>query len=268
MSYANTDKTTHDGKPIHLIKFSYQTTVWRFTTGADDFDDSVNTWTASEISPLDDLTVSDNLERTPINITTKLTNPVAQLFRTSAIESSVTVEISEVHVDDNEIVLIYSGRILSRHVKMRGKKREAILKSEPLITAQKRPAIREKTGKTCPYVLYDSSTCKASKTPINGSILTISGTLLTVSNADSVPSGHLVAGYIETAEEKRMITAHSGTSVTVTTAMQGLAVGDSVNMYIGCDHTTNDCEGKHANIENFGGEPFIPTKNPHEGRLV
>lgn len=268
MTYIATDATTYSGQPVHLIKFDYQTTTYRYTTGAEDFNDGLNTWTAEEIEPLQNLSLSENLEKATIELVTRLENPIAQLFRTSAIESSVTVQIYETHVNDNEIVLIHSGRVLARHVKLTGKKREAVLKCEPLITAQKRPAIREKTGYTCPYVLYDGSTCKATKAPVFGTVLTVSGNSMTVSNADSVTSGYLVAGYIETSEEKRMITAHSGTSISVTTAMQGLEVGDAVTMYIGCDHTTSDCSGKHDNIVNYGGEPYIPSKNPHEGRMI
>lgn len=268
MTYSAVDQTTHDGEPIHLLKFTYQETIWRFTTGDEDFYDGIETWLASEIEPLGDLNVSDNLDRSPIQIVTKLTNPVAQLFRTSALESSVSLLVYEVHVEDAELSLLHTGRVLGRHVKMKGKKRTATLKSEPLITGQKRPAIRETTGKICPYVLYDASTCKATKNPIIGTIASFSGNSLVVTGADAVADGQLISGYIETTEEKRMITSHTGTSITVTTTMQGLEVGDSVNMYIGCDHSTQDCIDKHSNIENFGGEPFIPSKNPHDGRIV
>ena len=200
-----------------------------------------------------------------------LENPIAQLFRTSAVESSIALQIFEVHDDGEPTVdvrLIHTGRVLGRHVKLSGKNREAILKSEPLITAQKRPAIREKSGKTCPYVLYDPFTCKATQTPVFGTITAINGVVLTVDGAEAVAGNDLVGGYIETFEEKRMIVGHSGQTVTIHTVMQGLETGDAATMYIGCNHTTSDCERLHDNIPDFGGEPFIPSKNPHDRRIV
>ena len=266
--YLATDASTHDGKPIHLVRFDYQTTIYRYTTSDVDFFDGINTWDAYEISVPKDLAVSDNLERASVDLITRTDNPVAQLFRTNAVEATVSCSIYEVHRDDGEIVLIHSGRILARHVSFKGKKKEAKLKSEPLITAQKRPAIREKTSRTCPYVLYDSDTCKASKIGVPGTVASISGISLVITGADAEADGQFTGGYLETSEEKRMIVSHTGTSIGVTTAMQGLEVGDAVTMYIGCEHTTQDCIDKHDNILNFGGEPFIPEKNPHEGRLV
>jgi uncharacterized phage protein (TIGR02218 family) len=34
--------------------------------------------------------------------------------------------------------------------------------------------------------------------------------------------------------------------------------GDSVNLYPGCDKLPTTCDGKFANLLNFGGEPYIP----------
>lgn len=268
MTYIATDQSVHDGNPVHLIRFDYQSTTYRYSTGVSDFDDGDHTWTAHEISPIEDLTISDNVDRSPITLKTKLTNPVAQLFRTGAIEASVTCLIYEVHESDGEMVLIHSGRILGRYAKLEGKKREVELKSEPIITATKRPSIRERSGLLCGYVLYDPDLCRAVKTAIPGVVTSISGINLVISGASAAASGYLKNGYLETAEEKRMITAHSGDNITVTTVMQGLEIGDSVTMYIGCNHTTRDCNRKFSNIENFGGEPFIPSKNPHEGTMI
>ena len=268
MTYIATDRTRHGGNPVHLIRFDYQSTTYRYSTGVSDFDDGSHTWIAHEISPIEDMTISDNVDRSPITLKTKLTNPVAQLFRSGAIESSVTCLIYEVHETDGEMVLIHSGRILGRYAKLEGKKREIELKSEPIMTATKRPSIRERSGELCGYVLYDTCLCRATKNSIPGVVTAINGSALVVSGASSAPDGYLRTGYIETSQEKRMITYHSGDNIEVTTVMQGLEVGDTVTMYIGCNHTTSDCNNKHSNLDNFGGEPFIPRKNPHEGSIV
>ena len=268
MTYIATDQSRHGGNPVHLIRFDYQSTTYRYSTGVSDFDDGLHTWTAHEISPIEDMTISDNVDRSPITLKTKLTNPVAQLFRTGSIEASVTCLIYELHETDGEMVLIHSGRILGRYAKLEGKKREIELKSEPIMTATKRPSIREVSGLLCGYVLYDTSLCKATKNAIPGIVTSTSGINLVISGASSAPAGYLRNGYLETASEKRMIIGHSGDNIDVTTVMQGLEVGDAVTMYIGCNHTTSDCNNKFSNLDNFGGEPFIPSKNPHEGSIA
>jgi hypothetical protein len=46
---------------------------------------------------------------------------------------------------------------------------------------------------------------------------------------------------------------------------QGLAAGTTVTLFPGCDHTLATCSGKFSNTANYGGFPFMPTKNPFGG---
>lgn len=43
---------------------------------------------------------------------------------------------------------------------------------------------------------------------------------------------------------------------------------DWVYIYFGCNKTTDDCENKFDNINNFGGFPYIPINNPTSRSLV
>jgi hypothetical protein len=51
-------------------------------------------------------------------------------------------------------------------------------------------------------------------------------------------------------------------------AFDGIAVGQAVTLYPGCDHTTTTCDGKFSNLNNYGGFPHIPTKNPFGGSPI
>jgi hypothetical protein len=42
----------------------------------------------------------------------------------------------------------------------------------------------------------------------------------------------------------------------------GLASGAEVRAYAGCNRTLDECKTRFDNVANFGGMPFIPTKNP------
>ena len=46
------------------------------------------------------------------------------------------------------------------------------------------------------------------------------------------------------------------------------AVGDTIYLYPGCDRTLATCTAKFGNSANFGGFPFIPTKNPFGGSPI
>lgn len=62
-----------------------------------------------------------------------------------------------------------------------------------------------------------------------------------------------------------MITAHSGNVLTLVDGIDDLAVGSSVTLWPGCARTVNACADKFANLDNYGGLPFLPAKNPFSG---
>lgn len=41
-----------------------------------------------------------------------------------------------------------------------------------------------------------------------------------------------------------------------------IEVGSGVQLTAGCDHSTSTCQSRFDNLDNYGGFPFIPTKNP------
>lgn len=91
--------------------------------------------------------------------------------------------------------------------------------------------------------------------------------------ADVLPSGYFSGGYIEWEVaigivERRFISDHTDAALTVTSAVGTLPGGTPVKIYPGCDHTLATCNTKFANAINYGGMPYIPTKNPFGGSPV
>jgi uncharacterized phage protein (TIGR02218 family) len=136
-----------------------------------------------------------------------------------------------------------------------------------------RTGLRRLYQRHCPHVLY-GGLCRASAVThrVQGTVSGTSGTTVTVPAAAGVPAGHFSGGYATWSAggitEKRMIVSHAGESLTLASAPPGLAVGATVMLYPGCDHTLATCEAKFANSANFGGFPFIPTKNPFGGSPI
>ena len=57
-------------------------------------------------------------------------------------------------------------------------------------------------------------------------------------------------------------------TLTLNLPFSDLTVGDTVKAFAGCNHTTEVCDGKFANLLNYGGFPFIPQKNPMDGTII
>ena len=66
----------------------------------------------------------------------------------------------------------------------------------------------------------------------------------------------------------RMITNHSGDTITLSAVLPGLAVGVALEAFAGCDRTFATCQSKFGNSLNFGGFPWIPAKNPFAGDSI
>ena len=94
-------------------------------------------------------------------------------------------------------------------------------------------------------------------------IVTISG--LWAPNVNSIFTG----GYIVTGNGlKKMIVNHTDNKLTLLTTMQGLTVGEEIQMCEGCDHTFDTCRFRFQNGENYGGFDYIPKINPFGSTTV
>jgi hypothetical protein len=58
-----------------------------------------------------------------------------------------------------------------------------------------------------------------------------------------------------------MIVSESGSSVELLYPVD-IAVSTNVVLTVGCDHSTSTCASRFNNLDNYGGFPFIPSKNP------
>jgi hypothetical protein len=89
-----------------------------------------------------------------------------------------------------------------------------------------------------------------------------------VDTASTITNGRLIGGTITRGNSVRTITSHSGDNLTLTAALDSATVGDAVTMNIGCDKSMTACNLWHNNILNYGGEPYISSKNPFNGRII
>ena len=58
-----------------------------------------------------------------------------------------------------------------------------------------------------------------------------------------------------------MIVAEYGSGVELLNPV-AIAPGTEVLLTVGCDHSTATCAARFNNLDNYGGFPAIPSKNP------
>lgn len=269
MTYDARESSAYSGNPVELYEFNRGSSYWRYTSGDEDIAWNAQTWERVPISrtALDE---TGELNRVNLEITLQRDNPVADLFRLYPPGDIVTVKIWRKHRDDAEAVVIWAGRVLNCEFKGG----EAVLHTEPVYTSIRRNGLRRFYQRQCPHVLYGPS-CGVNQTlyKASGPVIAISGNTIQVAAAGSFANGYFAGGYVSWLSgawvtENRLITDHTGVTLTLSAPILGLAVGLSVDVYPGCDHTLSTCQTKFSNHANYGGWPYIPTKNPFNLQIL
>jgi hypothetical protein len=138
----------------------------------------------------------------------------------------------------------------------------ARIRCESAQVSLKRIGLRRLYSRKCSHVLY-STACGA--TPVSASALVTNGDGRNVYFEAGVPgsvSGGLAGGWLQTPEGARhMIVNDDGSGVELLYSVS-IPVGTEVLLTVGCDHSTATCESRFGNLDNYGGFPAIPSKNP------
>jgi uncharacterized phage protein (TIGR02218 family) len=268
MSLAARETSIDAGSPVELYDFRRGGTAWRYTSAAQDAVYATYTYTAVPIRR-SSVEQTGEIGRAGLRITLARDVEVAQAFITTPPSEVTLLTIYRRHRDDTETVPVWMGRVLN--AEWHGS--EVELNCEPVYTSLQRTGLRRLYQRNCPHVLYGTD-CRVSAVThrVQGTVVALNGNAITVAAAAGFPAGHFAGGYATWSAsgitEKRMIVAHTGDNVTLSAVPPGLVVGATVMLYPGCDRTLATCETKFGNSANFGGFPFIPTKNPFGGSPI
>jgi hypothetical protein len=144
------------------------------------------------------------------------------------------------------------------------------LSCSPLGNSLKRPGLRRNYQLSCPHVLYGPR-CLADKgaAMTTGAVAGIAGTTLSLDPGwmkPGVTPSDYIGGVVEwngdSGTEYRAILAASENTVTLMGPTRYLTAGNTVSIYLGCPHSFSACSELHDNVQNYGGQPFIPIENP------
>lgn len=120
----------------------------------------------------------------------------------------------------------------------------------------------------CNHVLFDEF-CKLSRvgneheatiTAINGLNITLSSSIF---DTNKCKAGEMI---LHGRGQRRMIISNTGNVFRISYPFMTPKVGDIVTVTIGCDHSFTTCK-ELLNGVNYGGFPFVPNRNPYNGRI-
>lgn len=280
MTYEFQEESRYLGEPVDLYLFKYgpaQTDVYAYcdaeqpiTITLVDYDDPI-TFTPHPLMR-DAIKSSGTLDKSALKVSLDAASDVCELFKVYPPTQEVVLIIREGHIGDpdEEFGVIWTGRVLScRWVDSVGE-----LTCEPVATSMRRAAMRSHYQYGCRHALYqgdDLGGCHASQAAATSSatIAAIDGVSVTLTGGwegsfapDKYRGGMLKWINANGAPERRTILRVAGDVLTVTGVIRDLDPGDTIDVVLGCNHQMTDCKDLHDAILDFGGDPWIPTKNP------
>lgn len=214
------------------------------------------------------------LSKASLEVKLALNNPVAQRYLSTIVDAILSLTVfQQTNTTTN---VIWKGRLAK--VKLSGKKVSLIFES--IFTSMRRPGLRARWQKTCRHPLYGPG-CNLDKETFKyeDEVADCDGLTVTMTDLSLYDDGHFTGGMIKTQDDGvyRYIASHVGNVLTLSRPFEHLQAlfdvtglpGDVVvDLYPGCDHNLPTCIAKFSNELNYGGFPWIPTKNPMGGSSI
>lgn len=229
------------------------------------------------------ITASGTLDKASIDISIPRDLPLTEQFRIYPPSVVVSCVIRQGHVGElaGDYPALWVGRVVGFSFEESG----ATLGLEPFSTSLRRTGLRRTWQYPCPHVLFAEGTCNADKTiaTTTVTVTSVSGNLivLPVNWYAPLDVNKYLNGTVEwtnpagNLEIRTILQIVGGKNLVLNGPGNGLSAADSLDIILGCDRrhgalaADGDCARLHVtagtstpNIQNFGGQPWIPFKNP------
>lgn len=261
MSYTVREQSAFSGHPLELYRFSLAGEQWLYTSADHEVAYGADLYQPGFIKR-SGFTRGGDTRKSTIEIELAASNPVALLFRTGWLTTTMIVTIFRHHYEDADFSVLWKGRVTG--CKWAGS--VATLTSDSVFTLFRRAGLRRVYQIGCPHVLFGSA-CGLNQAAwaVGSTAATVNGNQLTVTGAGAYPAGYFTGGMLQAGSEYRMITAHSGTAIALVDVIAGMADGAPVTLWPGCPRNISTCASRFNNVVNFGGLPYLPSRNPFSG---
>jgi len=267
-NYLLDEQSVQDGQPVELYLFDKDdgAEFWSYTSTDYNISHDGRTFLAALIKR-SDIVLDLNSLKTRLEVDVDLSNTFARNFISEPIEGTVKLTIYRRHADS--YVTYWKGYL--QGVKFLSKSIKILLGLK--ISSLKRFGLMRKFQRNCGLALY-STWCTISKTDsdyyVDGIINSIDGTTIDATIFSSKADEWFIGGIFKTDNGSALqkIVYHSSTEIRIARSVSALSVGDTFRAWAGCDHLKPTCKDKFGNKLNYGGQPYLPDKNPFIGDAV
>ena len=270
MSFDQIERSNYDGKPVVLYEFTLGESVWRYAGAQNDIEIGGVLYEALPIAH-EGYSMSGNPDEDDLSIRISLRAAVTSLFNGTPPSRSLQISVRTVHFGDEEAPVVWSGIVKSMK---RVSTVEATFNCNSLLSTLNRNGLRLSWQRGCPHALYDGL-CRVNPDHYATAIQVqaVTGDHVESSGATALPNGYLNGGYLSFVSEHgvtetRAIEEHWQHRIRLLGLTDGIAVGQWIIVYPGCDRTSSTCVNKFNNLSNYGGFPHLPNKSPFDGDPV
>lgn len=210
---------------------------------------------------------SEELNKQGLEITLRGISPVAQLYIAEIPPTSVDVRVYRFIDGVSEFRLVWAGRIVKPQ--FNSENDDCTLQCEPIFTMLKRAGLRRNYQVLCPYGLYDNQCLVQMATfSVNDLVTDFAANWVTGTLIAAKPAGYFTGGILRFGTYFKLIIDHKNSRIYMVSNIPTLRLGSSVTAIAGCDKSLTTCDTKFGNYINYGGFPYIPTKNPFTGDSI
>lgn len=221
----------------------------------------------------DEVESKGEMSRENLTISFSIDNPTARKWFLSSLDFPLTVAVFSKDLRTETVEIEWKGRLAS----VSPKKSEIEFTFESVFTSLRRMGLRQRYQVNCPHALYGKG-CNIDKEDfaVTGSVTNVTNAVVTVPAAASYPDGYFSSGIFEDMNGNlRFVLSHVGSTLTLIRPMNTLADYAAANgypipcrLFPGCNRAVDICNSRFGNLNNYGGFPFIPGKNPFGGSSI
>ena len=277
MAFETREESRSLGEPVDLYLFRYgsQANAYYAYTDAEQPITHDGIVYAPATIKRGNFTASGTLDKTVLQVNTPINTDIANLFRVYPPGQVVTLVIRQGHANDPDVdfPVIWTGRV----IQCERDGSEATLSCEPVATSMRRTGLRRNYQLSCPHVLYGPQ-CGANKlaATLTTQVINLTDSRITLQDgwSGSINPNKYIGGLVEWntgagGESRTILRVIDLKTLVLSGPTTGIVAGQNIDVILGCNHQMGvgpqpdgDCLPLHNNIQNFGGQAWIPTANP------
>ena len=268
MSFDDFDTSISSGQSARLYQFDRSATVvWRYTSADRALQFDGHEWLPLPISD-DGIRLTGEASADTMKVTLPGSEPVAQLFRGAPPSEEIFLTVRDYDAGAQDADVIWVGSVSSVQWPRQD---TAELACDSLAASMSREGLSLSYERACPHSVYDSE-CRVDKDlyAVDVLVVAMDGSTLQLGTVASVDiyNGGALAWEVDESTEMRGIESATAGGFSLIGGTDGLAVGQAVTIYPGCDGTRVTCNSRFNNLLNQGGFAHMPGKSIYGGERL